>query len=484
MLGGRQPRKSQTPTPNGGGSSSNSARKGNNVTAVPSPVPLLLADEDLLPAWQSELLRITNALKTFDFSRLKRNLVNNRGFSEQDALALIRELCKLLTLKVLDSDWDADKLSPSYKVDQAWHALLEFPADYLALCALILPAASGRQVIDHNPLGAEDVGRAERFQNTLHRYKDIFGRDAPSELWAETNHNAPHAGSKRTRVDDGANGTPRSIGQLEAVGQQIQPFLDADRYRDAVSNLNAAQRIVDSFRNPVKVSVTVRVNKSPKLPSGELQIALYPAQGESYILEQIGTKLDGLYGKGRPNFAAGAKKLHSLESKQQSHSIDENNVLLITEGSKWAVQYGLHVDDIVPCYNLSDDGSLVSLGDIAHTEKQNTTMSRVRALRGAPKVVESLLHYSLDRGWHRICSVQASMEISILDQYKLGDHRIRVFPSTSCTFLFENLQCLGYTRDSIRLVWEGAYVQPGQLLKTLGVENGDTLDLYRAATGC
>lgn len=151
-----------------------------------SAPPHLLSDDDLVPESQREFLRVTAALKSFDFRKLKQSLVMNRGYTEPRARHLIRELSRFLVLKVLEQDWDASKLSPSFRIDQAWHSLLEFPLDYIKLCNKIIPASAAEGkiiVIDHNPLGARDPDQPARHQRTLDRYKEVFGIEAPVDFW-------------------------------------------------------------------------------------------------------------------------------------------------------------------------------------------------------------------------------------------------------------------------------------------------------------
>ena len=94
-----------------------------------------------------------------------------------------QELKRFLTLKVLDNDLNATILSPSFRVDTAWHELLLRPQDYVAFCTSVLPNQNGQVlVIGHNPLGGDDEDREERHARTLERYEEVFGEEAPSDF--------------------------------------------------------------------------------------------------------------------------------------------------------------------------------------------------------------------------------------------------------------------------------------------------------------
>ena len=55
---------------------------------------------------------------------------------------------------------------------------------YFDFCDKILPPeVAAPRYIHHNPLGAEDENRENRYKFTLQRYKDIFGVDPPALYW-------------------------------------------------------------------------------------------------------------------------------------------------------------------------------------------------------------------------------------------------------------------------------------------------------------
>jgi hypothetical protein len=89
-----------------------------------------------------------------------------------------------MILKAITMDVDASKLSPSTVVDEVWHAMLLFPMDYSDLCDAILPRNSSSRLIDHNPLGGDDMeAREVRYQETRVLYEKTFRELPPSDIW-------------------------------------------------------------------------------------------------------------------------------------------------------------------------------------------------------------------------------------------------------------------------------------------------------------
>ena len=145
---------------------------------------------ELIPKVQQknhkELERISKVVSAFDFSALVDVICVKEEFEEDVANDAIIELSRFLTLKALDLDLDATKLSPSGLVDKAWHCLLQLPVLYYKFCDKILPSkVKAPRIIDHNPLGAEDEDRDDRYTHTLQRYKEVFGIEPPSFFWED-----------------------------------------------------------------------------------------------------------------------------------------------------------------------------------------------------------------------------------------------------------------------------------------------------------
>jgi hypothetical protein len=89
-----------------------------------------------------------------------------------------------LLLKALFRDVDASQLSPSSKVDAAWHALLLRPLLYISVCDRLLPAdAVSPRVLDHNPAGKKCAQRPMRYRLTHARYLEVFRQAPPEAFW-------------------------------------------------------------------------------------------------------------------------------------------------------------------------------------------------------------------------------------------------------------------------------------------------------------
>ena len=86
----------------------------------------------------------------------------------------------------MNLDLNATKLSPSGLVDLAWHQFMLLPKLYYQLCDKLLPArVQVPRLIDHNPLGADDDDREDRYKRTLRRYRKAFGIEPPSLFWED-----------------------------------------------------------------------------------------------------------------------------------------------------------------------------------------------------------------------------------------------------------------------------------------------------------
>jgi len=135
---------------------------------------------------QKELDRISQVVPAFDSSELLRLLCDKEDFEEDHAKKAISELFRFLALKVLYLDLNATKLSPSGVVDKIWHCFLLFPKPYSQFCNMILPSeVEAPRIIGHNPFGAEDGNRENRYMRTLVRYERVFGIEPPSLFWED-----------------------------------------------------------------------------------------------------------------------------------------------------------------------------------------------------------------------------------------------------------------------------------------------------------
>jgi hypothetical protein len=121
---------------------------------------------------QAELSRTEDAIKDFDSSPLEQLLMRNMSITSDQACLFIIELFRFLCLKVLVSN-----ISPSDRVDRAWHLFMLLPMHYYEFCDKILPSqgVGSVRLIDHNPLGADDPDRDDRHARTRQLYKEAYG---------------------------------------------------------------------------------------------------------------------------------------------------------------------------------------------------------------------------------------------------------------------------------------------------------------------
>ena len=123
----------------------------------------------------------TRDIYSFIHKSLKQTAENNLQLSKSEAVALVRELSRFYYLKMISEDYDAEKLSPSKKIDEIWHLHLLHPKQYQQFCQEFV----GPQVIDHSPDKKSDGGHAQRLRNTLRLYRAIFQEKAPDNIWYE-----------------------------------------------------------------------------------------------------------------------------------------------------------------------------------------------------------------------------------------------------------------------------------------------------------
>jgi len=136
---------------------------------IPSNRPCLDYREN-----EAEFFRIASEALKFNFSKLENS-------TSED---MLYEYKRFMILKALFKDTSCSYLSPSASVDEVWHKMLLFPAEYYRLCNVLLHEKCEERIIDHNPEGAlEDAPRLERYKRTLDAYRMFFKEDPPDEFW-------------------------------------------------------------------------------------------------------------------------------------------------------------------------------------------------------------------------------------------------------------------------------------------------------------
>ena len=134
---------------------------------------------------QAELNRMAKVVSTFDSSFLEQVLIRKEAYTSDQAHLAVVEVFRFLCLKVLENDLDATMLSPSGIVDIVWHTFMLLPKLYNNFCNSMLPlrGVGHPRVIDHNPMGTDDVDREDRYRRTLQLYKEVFGTKPPILFW-------------------------------------------------------------------------------------------------------------------------------------------------------------------------------------------------------------------------------------------------------------------------------------------------------------
>ena len=107
-----------------------------------------------------------------------RRLARDNGWEQEIANRVIDEYKRFLYLLATQDE----PLTPSDQVDQAWHLHLAYSQHYWdVLCGEIL----GRP-LHHGPTegGSDEQAKFEYwYERTLTRYKHVFGKEPPSDLW-------------------------------------------------------------------------------------------------------------------------------------------------------------------------------------------------------------------------------------------------------------------------------------------------------------
>lgn len=105
-------------------------------------------------------------------SLLKPRLVDEDGYTPEDAEALMREAKRMLYLSAIMGGG----ISPSKKVDHAWHAMLMFTRSYYKFANFI-----GRYVHHEPTEGPPDGGKT--YRATKENYEKHFGIKPDPKYW-------------------------------------------------------------------------------------------------------------------------------------------------------------------------------------------------------------------------------------------------------------------------------------------------------------
>lgn len=103
---------------------------------------------------------------------LTSRIANSLTVSDNEAQAIFTEVLRFLYLVSISKD----RLTPSVKIDEAWHEFILFTRLYTKICLHHF----GRY-IHHSP-GGDNSDNAVRFELTLQNYERAFG-PVPRGLW-------------------------------------------------------------------------------------------------------------------------------------------------------------------------------------------------------------------------------------------------------------------------------------------------------------
>jgi hypothetical protein len=105
-------------------------------------------------------------------------LARENGWSKTFALRAIEEYKKFMFLIVITDT----PLAPSDEVDQVWHLHLLYTWSYWKeFCPNVL-----QKEVHHGPTKGGDTQRGQFttwYNETLQRYRDVFQREPPTDLW-------------------------------------------------------------------------------------------------------------------------------------------------------------------------------------------------------------------------------------------------------------------------------------------------------------
>ena len=163
------------------------------------------------------ITKTMKVLESHDFSVVKKKLSST--YDTDDVVLIIEELKRFLALKVFENDMNAEKLSPSYIVDQAWHSLILDPLSYCLLCQKLSNNKTDPldYIIGHNQHGGGDNSQKKRYKATLKLYKEYFDIDAPDMIWPTsenlvTNQLTQMNERKRLRTSSSSSSSSNSFG--------------------------------------------------------------------------------------------------------------------------------------------------------------------------------------------------------------------------------------------------------------------------------
>ena len=127
----------------------------------------------------NEMLRVTEAVKRFDFSPLTQ-VLEKEGFSKEMTKSIIIELCRWFLMKVVLLKLEPTQLPPSGLVDQGLRWFLLLPLLYQEFCGQILPSTVKKRLINYHPHLVVDE---HALKATSRAYETIFGSTPSPSLW-------------------------------------------------------------------------------------------------------------------------------------------------------------------------------------------------------------------------------------------------------------------------------------------------------------
>ncbi|HEV7660453.1 MAG TPA: hypothetical protein VGO55_11470 [Allosphingosinicella sp.] len=121
-------------------------------------------------------------------------LARENGWSAPHAAAVVEEYRRFLYLAAI-----AGPVTPSEDVDQAWHLHLSFTRHYWdVLCGEMLGTPLHHDPTEGGP--AERAHYRRQYEETLARYRTIFGAAPPCEIWPDA---ATRFAARPLRIDTG-----------------------------------------------------------------------------------------------------------------------------------------------------------------------------------------------------------------------------------------------------------------------------------------
>jgi len=111
-------------------------------------------------------------------SVLVKRCMRMHGWDEAKARKVLASYRQFITLKKNHQDWNAEKLSPCYLVDQMWHChildVVNYCHDMMLLCG---------HVVGHNPDGALDYASKKKRDETTRRLLRLDFGSYDEEIW-------------------------------------------------------------------------------------------------------------------------------------------------------------------------------------------------------------------------------------------------------------------------------------------------------------